>query len=285
MNLVIVTGYSGSGKSVALNVLEDLDYYCIDNLPVAMMTAFTEQVMAEWGKEQKKIAVGIDARSGKSGLDALPESLERLREKGIDHSIFFLHSDEDTLVQRFHLTRRKHPLSKKSTSLLEALKLEKEMLKPVMKLADHLIDTSRTNIYQLRDLIKQHVDPEDSGQMVTQLQSFGFKYGVPSDADLVFDARCLPNPYWDSALRNLTGFDDKVIEFLEQYDEVKKLLSDLTQFITDWIPHYEKTSRKYFNIAIGCTGGQHRSVYIVNKIQQQLEKVCKDIIVRHRELT
>ncbi len=285
MNLVIVTGFSGSGKSIALNVLEDLNHYCIDNLPVALLTSFTEQILGEWGKDKAKIAVGIDARSNEYGLNELPLCLEKLRKRGIVYTIFFLHSDENTLLQRFHLTRRKHPLSSDSTSLIEALTLEKKLLKPLMQQANYLIDTSRTNIHQLRDVIQGYLSPDQHEKMSVQLQSFGFKYGVPIDVDLVFDARCLPNPHWELELRNLTGFDQGVIAFLEKHDEVQLMEKNLVDFLTTWMPKYAKTNRKYLSIAIGCTGGQHRSVYLVNAIEKYLKLEHKNIIVRHRELS
>ncbi len=284
MKLVIVTGLSGSGKSVALHTLEDLDYYCIDNLPIALLMNLAEQIPGDWGKDKPHVAVGIDARSSAAELKKLPAFLQQLRENSILHRIFFLYADETTLLQRFQLTRRKHPLTRGTTPLLEALRLEQELLKPLMQQADFLVDTSRTNVHQLRDLVRERLGPDQHKEMSIQFLSFGFKYGVPVDADLVFDARCLPNPHWDTELRHLTGNDKAVIDFLERHQEVLLMRQQLTDFLETWIPHYRKSSRTYLNIAIGCTGGQHRSVYLVNALAGHFSAKIGNIITRHREL-
>ncbi len=284
MKLVIVTGLSGSGKSVALHTLEDLDYYCIDNLPVALLMHLAEQIPGDWGRDKSHVAVGIDARSSAAELQKLPAVLARLKQNDVLHRIFFLYADETTLLQRFQLTRRKHPLTRDTTPLLEALRLEQELLKPLMQQADFLVDTSRTNVHQLRDLVRERLDPEQSKEMSIQFLSFGFKYGVPVDADLVFDVRCLPNPHWDTNLRHLTGTDKAVIDFLEQHQEVRLMRRQLIDFLSTWIPHYRKSSRTYLNVAIGCTGGQHRSVYLVNTLASHFSDRIGNIITRHREL-
>ena len=284
MKLIIVTGLSGSGKSIALNTLEDLDYFCIDNLPVGMLKPLIAQIQGDWGKENSLCAVGIDARSAEQELKVLPKLLSECATQGVDSHIIFLHSDENTLLTRFNETRRKHPLSNKHLPLLEALRLEKKLLEPISQHADIWIDTSRTNIYQLRDIIRDRLNTQNSEKMSIQLQSFGFKYGAPIDADLVFDVRCLPNPHWEPELRPLTGEQQKVIDFLEQHDEVDKMKTDIKEFLISWIPHYEKTNRNYLNIALGCTGGQHRSVYLVNALASCLSDSQADIIIRHREL-
>ncbi|VAW72140.1 RNase adapter protein RapZ [hydrothermal vent metagenome] len=284
MKLVIITGLSGSGKSIALNTLEDLDYYCIDNLPLGMLQSFTQQVTGSWGEEHYLCAIGVDARSSKKTLQTLPKLLTEFRTH-VDTHIIFLYSDEQTLLTRFNETRRKHPLSNEKRPLLEALRIEKNLLEPIAQQADFRIDTSRTNLYQLRDIIRDCVDSDKHDEMSIQFQSFGFKYGTPIDVDMVFDARCLPNPHWESGLKQLTGQETKVIQFLEQHDEVHKMKSDIQNFLFQWIPYYEKTSRNYLTIAIGCTGGQHRSVYLATSLASYFANTRSNIIVRHRELS
>ena len=284
MKLIIITGLSGSGKSIALNTLEDLDYYCIDNLPPGMLQALTQQITGDWGSKHSHCAIGVDARSSEQELLALPELLSNCRKHGLETRIIFLHSDEQTLLTRFNETRRKHPLSNEQRSLLEALRVEKALLEPIARQADLRIDTTRTNLYQLRDIIRDSLGIATREEMSIQFQSFGFKHGLPVDVDLVFDARCLPNPHWEPGLRQLTGEEQKVIDFLEQHEEVHKMRNHIIDFLSTWIPYYEKTDRTYLNIAIGCTGGQHRSVYLVNHLARHFSDTRNNIIVRHREL-
>ncbi len=284
MNLNIITGLSGSGKSIALHTLEDLNYYCIDNLPLGLLRALIDEILGEWGRAKKNFAVGIDARSSPEGLTDVPVFLRSLSQRKIQARIIFLHSDEATLLKRFSETRRKHPLSSESCSLLEALALEKKLLEPLATQADFLIDTSRTNIHQLRDLIRERVQSEESPDLSVQFQSFGYKYGVPADADFVFDVRCLPNPHWESHLRQLTGADPQVVAYLEGHDNVLAMRTQLYEFFESWIPHFAQTGRTYLNIAVGCTGGHHRSVYLVNALAADFSRSPFKIIVRHREL-
>lgn len=284
MKLIIITGLSGSGKSIALNTLEDLDYYCIDNLPLGMLQSLIQQIAGSWGEEHNLCAIGVDARSSEQELQALPDLLSKCRTH-VETRIIFLHSDEQTLLTRFNETRRKHPLSNEQRPLLEALRIEKSLLEPIAECADFRIDTTRTNLYQLRDIIRDCLDSEKHEEMSIQFQSFGYKHGTPIDVDLIFDARCLPNPHWEPGLKQLTGLESKVITFLEQHDEVHKMKTDIQNFLSSWIPHYEKTDRNYLNIAIGCTGGQHRSVYLAKSLASHFSEIRNNIIVRHRELS
>jgi UPF0042 nucleotide-binding protein len=284
MKLTIISGLSGSGKSVALSTLEDLDYYCIDNLPVGMLKAISTQMASTWGDAHKKVAVGIDARNSSRELEEFPDLLKELKSKGCDCTIFFLQADENTLLKRFSETRRKHPLTHDKTSLADAIHLESELLKPIAANADLFIDTTHTTIYQLRDLVKNRVNIDKKETMSLLFQSFGFKNGIPSDADFVFDARCLPNPHWEQGLRPLTGLDSEVQTYLEQQKSVGKMLDDLKQFLDTWLPQFESESRSYMTVAIGCTGGQHRSVFLAENLGRHYSYKRENVIIRHRDL-
>lgn len=282
MKLVIVSGLSGSGKSIALQVLEDLDYYCIDNLPINMIEALTKEIILA---KHEHVAVGIDARNITSELERFPQQIKQLQKNNIDCEIFFLEASSAALIKRFSETRRKHPLSNKETPLNEAIIQERYLLEPISSKADLRIDTSATNVHQLRDLIKSRVKTADKQGISIMFESFGFKHGVPINADFVFDVRCLPNPHWVPELRALTGADEAVINYLDEYDEVKEMLTDILNFIDKWIPHFEADNRSYMTIAIGCTGGQHRSVYFVNKLAKTIKNKHNTVLSRHREIT
>ena len=282
MKLYIISGVSGSGKSTALHVLEDLDYYCIDNLPVVLLPDFADKCTASEFPQQA--AIGIDARNIIKDIQKFPESLEKLRNSGIDCELLFFNADDSILIKRFSETRRKHPLTQNNIPLAEAIKLERELLDPISICADLVIDTSHYNIYQLRDLVKSRVAEKSPMTLSILFQSFGFKHGVPSDADFVFDVRCLPNPYWESNLRKQTGLDTEVIEFLQKQDQVSNMFGDVKDFLNKWIPQYESSNRCYMTIAIGCTGGQHRSVYIVEQLAAYFSAKEKNVTIRHREL-
>lgn len=284
MKLVIVSGLSGSGKSVALHTLEDLGYYCIDNLPVNLLEAFATQLAEATDPRQELAAVGIDARTHPGGLQRFPDMLRRLGEQDIDYEILFLHAEEDTLLKRFSETRRKHPLSRQGLSLADAIGLERQLLDPIASNADVYIDTSRTNVHQLRDLIHQRVANKTAETLSLLFESFGYKHGVPVDADFVFDARCLPNPHWDPQLRPYTGKDRPVAEYLENEPMVGKMLADLTNFLETWIPRFQEDKRSYLTIAIGCTGGQHRSVYLTERLATHFRLHHENVVTRHREL-
>ena len=288
MQINLITGISGSGKSVALRAFEDAGYDCVDNLPVSLL----ENLILTLERENsEQVAVAIDARRGQSIAD-LPSILENLRSHH-QVRVVFLNADTNTLVQRFSETRRRHPLSKSTTltqsaTLIEAIDNERALLEPLRTQA-HSIDTSNLPAHTLRSWIQDLLKDKPLGLTVV-FESFGFKKGVPSEADLVFDVRCLPNPHYDKVLRPLTGNDRPVKEFLEKIPEVVSMESDITQFVKKWLPHYIADGRSYLTVAIGCTGGQHRSVYLVNRIgehfraQKDLSALQLNFLDRHREL-
>jgi UPF0042 nucleotide-binding protein len=284
MKLLIVSALSGSGKSIALDTLEDCGYYCIDNLPVTLLEDFINHVMLADQQTYAKTAVGIDARNQSESLANFSEILKLIRAKGIDCEIIFMQAEEATLLKRYSETRRRHPLTDLNTPLKEALKIEKEMLIPVAKHANVVIDTSRTHYHQLRELIRDQIGERHYQHISLQFQSFGFKHGVPLDADFVFDARSLPNPYWVPELRALTGKDQAVAEFLAEQPLVDEFFQDISVFLDRWIPRFEAEGRSYLTIAIGCTGGQHRSVYLVEALIKRFNSPIVNVIVRHREI-
>lgn len=286
MKLIIISGLSGSGKSIALNVLEDLNYYCIDNLPTGMLSSLADEILNSRGNTYQNFAVGIDARNLAGELANFPNSIKDLKNRELDCETFFLEADEKTLIKRFSETRRKHPLTNNNISLNEAIRHERELLSPVRDFADLCIDTTQTTIHQLRDLVKQRVISTDNHQTMSLLfESFGFKHGIPNNADFVFDVRCLPNPHWEPLLRNKTGTDPEVIEYLEKSEEVDKLSADIVSFLENWLDKFETDNRNYMTVAIGCTGGQHRSVYMVEKLARLFNQKRNGIITRHRELS
>jgi UPF0042 nucleotide-binding protein len=284
MNMVIISGLSGSGKSVALHTLEDLGYYCIDNLPVGLLEAFAGELRGQRLTSGHKVAAGIDARNHPDQIRRFPDIIAGLKDGGIDCKTLFLQAEDATLLKRFSETRRKHPLSGADTPLADAIENERRLLAPITANADLFIDTSHTNVHQLRDLVMEYLGGAESADFHVLLRSFGFKHGVPADADFVFDARCLPNPHWEANLRNLTGLDKDVAEFLERESLAQELYTDLEQFLVTWIPRFRSGNRSYLNIAVGCTGGQHRSVYLVERLANTLGKTFPGIITRHREL-
>ncbi len=284
MKLLIVSALSGSGKSIALDTLEDCGYYCIDNLPVTLLEDFINHVMLANQQTYAKTAVGIDARNQSKSLANFSEILNSIRAKGIDCEIIFMQAEEATLLKRYSETRRRHPLTDLNTPLKEALKIEKEMLIPVAKHANVVIDTSRTHYHQLRELIRDQIGERDYQHISLQFQSFGYKHGVPLDADFVFDARSLPNPYWVPELRVLTGKDQSVVDFLAEQPLVHEFFQDISVFLERWIPRFEAEGRSYLTIAIGCTGGQHRSVYLVEALVKHFNSPIVNVIVRHREI-
>lgn len=284
MKLLILSGLSGSGKSIALDTLEDCGYYCIDNLPVSLLEDFINHVMLVDNQTYAKTAIGIDARNQGASLANFSESLELIRNKQIDCEIIFMQAEESTLLKRYSETRRRHPLTDANVPLREAIQIEKDMLTPIARHARVIIDTSRTTYHQLRELIRDQIGEREGHHISLQFQSFGFKHGVPLDADFVFDARSLPNPYWVSELRGLTGKDQPVIDFLNQQDHVAELFKDIAGFLERWIPRFEAEGRSYLTVAIGCTGGQHRSVFLAEALARQFKGPLFNVIVRHREL-
>ncbi len=284
MRLIIVSGLSGSGKSVALHMLEDLDFYCIDNIPAALLKPFIAHTVRSPEPAYARTAVGLDARNRPSEIASVPALTEELRRSGIACEILFLHADEDVILNRYGETRRKHPLSRDDVSLREAIAAERRLLEPVTDAADLVIDTTRMSIHELRELIRNRIEARSEGRLSIMFESFGYKHGLPGDADFVFDARTLPNPYWEPALRALTGRDEEVVRFLQSHAAVEKLLSDITQFLEARIPDYRRNNRGYLTVAIGCTGGQHRSVYLVERLAQTFAARYPHVMARHNAL-
>ena len=283
MRLVVISGRSGSGKTSALNILEDVGFTCIDNLPVSLLPDLINKLRSENLRDDLKLAVGIDARNLVGDLSLIPDELELIKARGISVNVLFLQSRRSDLIRRYSETRRKHPLSSSTVSLKEAIDLEKDMLAPIAEIADRNIDTSGLSLHQLRDLIKSTVVLHDTEQMAILFESFGFKRGVPSDADFVFDVRCLPNPHWKLELRALTGNDPEVIEFLESQVDVASMLADIIGFLTRWIPKHQNNNRSYLTVAIGCTGGQHRSVYLANRLAEHFGEMYPLVQVVHKQ--
>ena len=283
--LVVVTGLSGSGKSIALNALEDLGFYCIDNLPVTLLQAFAQQLVEQNGSYTRRVAIGVDARTESEQLHRLPDLVRELRDQGVQCEILYLEAQDDILLQRFSETRRRHPLSNAQRTLADAIALERQLLEPLLSNADLRLDTTRTNIHQLRDLIRDRVADRAPAQLSLLIQSFGFKHGLPRDADFVFDARCLPNPHWQPELRPLTGRDAAVAQFLRSESKVDRLLADITGFLDHWVPSFEDDGRSYLTVAIGCTGGQHRSVFLAEQLADHFRAQGRNVLTRHRELS
>ena len=277
MQLIIVTGLSGSGKSIALKALEDSGYYCVDNLPATLLPE-TAQHLVNAG--QARIAVSIDTRS--STLEALPEIIYSLRAQGIDVQVLFLESNTETLVKRFSETRRRHPLSSESITLAESIRLEREMLEQLGDLG-HRMDTSNLSPNALRSWVKDFIALDHEG-LTLLFTSFGFKHGIPLDADYVFDVRCLPNPNYEPLLKPLTGRDQPVVAFLESQPLVQAMYEDIRQFVEKWLPCFMRDNRSYLTVAVGCTGGQHRSVYFTERLSQHFRNMQHKVLVRHREL-
>jgi RNase adapter protein RapZ len=284
MKLLIVSGLSGSGKSIALDTLEDCGYYCIDNLPVMLLEDFILHVMLVDKNTYAKTAIGIDARNQTESLMNFPDKLDFIRSKGIECDVMYMQAEEATLLKRYSETRRRHPLSDLNLPLNEAIKIEKEMLRTFAKNADCVIDTSHTHYHQLRELIKVQLGERNERYLSLQFQSFGYKHGIPLDADFVFDVRSLPNPHWVPELRGLTGKDQPVIDFLQYESAVQDMFNDIGQFLDRWVPRFEEDNRSYLTIAIGCTGGQHRSVFLVDKLAKKFKVQALNVIIRHREL-
>ena len=284
MRLIIVSGLSGSGKSVALHVLEDLGYYCIDNLPSALLESAVEEVTTKSPQARRLIAVGIDARNRADDLETLPGLIAALRQRQMQTDVLFLQASDDVLLKRFSETRRRHPLADEAAELRTAIAAEREVLAEVINSADLIIDTSRTSIYDLADAIRERVDRRKRNTLSVLIESFGFKNGIPADADFVFDLRCLPNPYWTVELRGFTGLDDEVQSFLDTAKNFVAMHADILSFLERWIPEYRAASRAYLTIAVGCTGGQHRSVYMAEKLAAKLDTGQDQVLTRHQDL-
>ena len=283
MRLVVVSGRSGSGKSTALHLLEDSGFYCIDNLPAGLLPELARQA-SNTDQSLPKVAISIDARNLPSDLKRFPELLMQVQEAGIQCDILFLAATDEVLIKRFSETRRKHPLTDGNMSLAEAIAEELNLLEPIIDRASLKIDTSHLTLYQLRDQIKLRLLSNQTGGPSILIQSFGFKRGVPVDADLVFDVRCLPNTYWKPDLRPFCGKDQPIRDYLDTEPDAQEMYQDIHQFLHKWLPRYAAGERSYMSIAIGCTGGHHRSVYIAERLVKDLASDFSNILIRHRDL-
>jgi UPF0042 nucleotide-binding protein len=284
MRLIILSGLSGSGKSVALHMLEDLGYYCADNIPAGHLHAFVRETLLSGDPAYRRMAVGVDARNRMEEIRSVPQTIRKLKVDNIECEIVFLHAEEAVLVKRYNETHRPHPLAGEGRSLKEAIRAERELLGPLADEADVVLDTSRTSVHELRELVRARIHREARQGLSLMFQSFGFRHGLPGDSDFVFDARGLPNPYWEPTLKALSGRDMAVARYLEQYDTVQKFLGDVTGFLEYWIAKYEDSNRQYLTVSIGCTGGYHRSVYVVEKLAEHFRATARDVLVRHNEL-
>ncbi|MBT8107438.1 MAG: RNase adapter RapZ [Gammaproteobacteria bacterium] len=284
MRLIIVSGLSGSGKSVALRVLEDQGYYCIDNLPAGLLVSAVDEIRQRAGDAPSRLAVGVDARNYAANLDRLPDLLHDLESQGVRTDILFLQASDEILLQRYSESRRRHPLAEHGTQLRAAIQSERAILAEIELSADLIIDTSESSIYELADIIRSRVDRRETGSLSVLIESFGFKFGIPGDADFVFDLRSLPNPYWTMKLRGLTGMDAEVREFLDARERFTAMYDDISDFLSRWIPHYTAVNRGYLTVALGCTGGQHRSVYMAEKIAAALREQHDQVLTRHNAL-
>ncbi|MBN8728651.1 MAG: RNase adapter RapZ [Xanthomonadales bacterium] len=281
--LIIVSGLSGSGKSVALRTLEDLGFYCVDNLPAALMPAFVEALSRSGGGIGHRLAVGLDVRNPAENLGRLPHILSELGRAHVDYHLLFLDTADEVLIKRYSETRRRHPLSGDGLALADAIAEERQLLRPMLAIADQVIDTSTLNVHQLRRQVISAMGL--AGSALTLLfQSFAYRRGVPADADFVFDARCLPNPHWELSLRPLSGRDAPVREWLETQPEVARFADDVQGFMDTWLPAFQNDGRSYVTLCIGCTGGRHRSVYLVERLAAHFRGRYAQVLTHHREL-
>jgi UPF0042 nucleotide-binding protein len=286
MRIIVVSGLSGAGKSVVLHALEDLGHYCIDNLPASMLEPFVAHALRlQSERTLNNVAIGIDARDSAIGLSRIPETIDQLRRSGLRCEMLFVLAEEAELLRRYGETKRRHPLSRQGTTLLEAIQQEKTLLEPLLQATDLTIDTTHMGVHELRELVVQRIDQRRSAALSVTLVSFGFKHGVPGDCDFIFDARTLPNPYWSIALRPLSGLDEPVIEYLDSQPAAAALLKELEDFIARRIAEHQAAHRRYLTIGIGCTGGQHRSVYLVEQLAQRLRDRCPTLEHRHQSLS
>ena len=285
MRLVIVSGLSGSGKSIALNMLEDLGWYCIDNIPAGLLNAFIAHAVRHSQPTYERTAVGLDARNEPDEIASVPQMVRELRRSGIGCEIVYLHADESMLLRRFGETRRRHPLVRDGADLKAAIADELRLLKPITYSADLVIDTSRTSVHELRELIRARIEQRTADRLSIMFESFGFRHGIPGGADFVFDARTLPNPYWEPALKPLNGRDAAVAEFLAAQAPVRELLADIIQFLERRIPLYLSHNRGYLTVAVGCTGGQHRSVFLVERLAAHFAARYPNVVARHGALS
>ena len=280
---IIVSGQSGAGKSTALHALEDVDYYCVDNIPAGFLADFARFIALGDLPHYRKVAVGVDARNPASDLQRFPSVLDSLSAMDMTVELLFIEASDETLINRFSETRRKHPLSSDSRSLPQAILAERALLEPLVARADLVIDTTRTHIHEFRARIHKQVAHREMGAFAVQICSFGYKNGIPPDADFVFDVRCLPNPHWDPVLRDLSGRDVAVCAFLDADPSVDAMVRDVLRFLNTWIVKFEGENRSYLTVAFGCTGGRHRSVYIAERVAAHLKDKRRGILLNHRD--
>ncbi len=284
MRLIVISGLSGSGKSVALRKLEDLDYYCVDNIPAAMLKGFVSHTLRSHEMRYERVAVGIDARNAAQDIASVPALVAELKSSGLDCRLVFLTAGDSELLRRYAETRRRHPLSLGREGLREAIARERELLDPIAQSAHITIDTSGKGAHDLGEILRLKIGEEGRPRLSILFESFGFKTGLPADSDFVFDARSLPNPYWDAALRPLNGRDAAVAQYLEAHPQVARLLNDIQVFIEARIPEFQSSNRHYMTVAVGCTGGQHRSVYLVERLVQHFASRLPDVAGFHSAL-
>jgi UPF0042 nucleotide-binding protein len=283
MQLVVISGRSGSGKSSALHLFEDEGFYAIDNLPVSLLPQLVEQLRTDT-RHNNKVAVCVDARNTTKDLSRFNELLQSLPDD-VRIDVIYLDADDHTLIKRFSETRRRHPLSDEFTTLPEAIAAEKSLLEPIAMVAELNLDTRNINVHELRSTLRERVLGRDAAGLSLMFVSFGYKRGIPVDSDLVFDLRVLPNPHWDPLLRSLTGHDGAVRAFLDEKPEVTEMFTDIYGLLTKWLPQFLAGNRSYLTVSLGCTGGQHRSVYMAERLAKAFSSEFKDIQVRHRELS
>lgn len=284
MKLVLLGGLSGSGKSVALNMLEDLGYHTVDNLPLGLIEPVVNGTLGSGESRFSQLAIGLEPRSSAAEFDRLSGQIRHWRETPHGCTVVYLLSDEATLIKRYAETRRRHPLAGGDHDLAGAIRNERHMLEPLAQLADVSIDTSATNVHELRELVRERVAAEADHPLTLVVQSFAYRTGLPQNADLVFDVRCLPNPYWEPGLREMNGLDAAVAEYLERHPIVARMIAELERFLDAWLPAYSASNRSYLTIAVGCTGGRHRSVYIAERLAERLARRPWQVIVKHWEL-
>ena len=284
--LTIVTGLSGSGKSVALHTLEDEGFFCIDNIPANLLSDVIDKLLASGLDLYNNLAIGVDMRSERASADNLLSLLKELRLRSdATVEVLFLDTDRNTLVKRFSETRRKHPLSSEDLPLINAIDAETRLLDPVKGEADLVVDTGSMNLHDLRDIIRTYLLGKTEGGVALIFQSFGFKHGAPASTDFMFDLRCLPNPHWEPELREFNGREKPIIDFLEEQPEVENMLKDIRDFVARWLPFFEAENRAYLTVSIGCTGGRHRSVYLTEQLAAHFSHKRGNVSKRHRQLS
>ena len=283
MRIIVLSGLSGSGKSVALHMLEDFGYYCIDNIPAALLKPFVSYTVRSPEPRYERTAIGLDARNTAAEVASVPRLIDELKRSGLQCEVLFLTASDDELLRRYQETHRKHPMARSDVGLREAIAMGSSTSRSIA-IADLLIDTTRLSVHALRDLINRRVEQRAAGRLSINFESFGFKRGIPGDADFVFDARALPNPYWEPGLRKLNGRSPEVARFLESHTHVAQLIEDIAHFVRHRIPEYQAGNRGYLTVAVGCTGGQHRSVYIVERLASLFAAEYDDVTARHSSL-